>query len=130
MPHPAPTPAQTAPQNAETLPIPVFLMDGDKIRKHQSPVKLFMGAAEVLGVDEHRHGGGYALIAAAGKDDGRQFTAVHARIAACGSRSTRQHADIAVALLLRNAPDLCPPTVGEAFFGKRAVVFNLAGDRI
>ena len=108
---------------------PCFLVDRNKVRKHKGTVDLLLCAVKLLRIHEHRHGRRDSLVAAAGKDDRRQLAAAHARIAPRRSGSPRKHANIPAAVPLQDLADLGAPAVCEPFFGKRAVVRNLAFDQ-
>ena len=57
-----------------------LFVDGHQIGDDEGAVELFLAAVQLLGVLDEGHRAGDALIAAAGVDDDRQLTAVHAGI--------------------------------------------------
>ena len=100
-------------------------MDGGQVGKGERPVQLLFAHLEFPRIDDDRHRGSNALIAAAGVDDHRLLAAVHPGIGACGRVGLGPHPHIIALHVQQDAADVGPVITPEAFFGNGHVVPDL-----
>ena len=121
MPHAAPVPALTAPQNDSR-----FLVDADQVGHGKRAKHLLARDFERAGIHHDGDRGRDALVAAARYDDDRHGASAHARVAAgccCGLCLREQVVGVGVGRVkLADAP---APVVFEPLARDGVVVFRL-----
>ena len=99
-------------------------MQGNEVRERERAQHLILGNLILHCVDEHRHGDGDALVAAAGVDDNRHCAAVHSCVGTGGGVGAGA-VDERAGLLGDGAADLGAPRVLEPLLGDGAVALDL-----
>ena len=113
-----PRPAHTAPQNADSRPMPASAggwPPGSKARARGSSWS--SRESQLARVDHQRHRHGDALVAAAGVDDDRQLAAAHARVGRRRGACAGAHLHVVAVGAQHHAADVGAPVARKPLVG-------------
>ena len=105
-----------------------FLVDGDEVGQSHGPKDLLLVGPHKQAVAPHGHGGGDALVAAAGADDHRHLAAVHPGVGPGGAPGPGLGLD-AGAGSQQGGADVGAPVPLKPFSGNGAVALDLSADK-